>query len=366
MQGETADGRSRGTHVLGDGGGSVETQQQTGLQLRLGTLNLDRSGGERHSGPFSEGKVGQVVDDGEAAESSDKNRQFRDYVSECDIARPVNSLLGGHVDSPETSVRVRRREAHKAVGQVVARDDVRQLGAQQRARTQTSVPVAHDAAHDHHGEVVGRLPTDTLDGDGKVQCGGGVVTDSDLGTREDALGLSGLAERDRRRGLGKGSEVLGGKLAELLVIDGTSTDKNHSVGGVVGVDVRLKVTLGDGVDVVLGSKNGLTQRLTGESNSVQVVENDLLQLLVNLLLLPEDNIPLPFDGILLQLGVLQDVRDDTDGAGHVLLESLGVVDGLLSRSVGVQVGTNVLDLELKGTLGSVLGSLESHVLSRSE
>jgi len=274
-----------------------------------------------------------------------------------------NSLLGGQVNSPKTSVRVRRREAHKAVGQVVARDDVRQLLAQQWAGTQTPVPVTHDAAHDHHREVVGRLPTNSLNGDGKVQGRGGVVTDPHLGTRENGLGLSGLTERDGRRGLGKGSKVLGSKLAKLLVVDGTSTDEHHSVSSVVGVDVRLEVTLRDRVDVILGSKDGLTQRLTGESNGVQVVEDDLLQLLVNFLLLPEDNIPLPLDGILLQLGVLQDVRDDTDGTGHVLLERLGVVDGLLSRSVGVQVSTNVFDLELEGTLSSVLGSLESHVLS---
>jgi hypothetical protein len=306
--------------------------------------------------------VGQVVDDGEAAESSDKNRQFRDYVSECDIARPVNSLLGGHVDSPETSVRVRRREAHKAVGQVVARDDVRQLGAQQRARTQTSVPVAHDAAHDHHREVVGRLPSDTFNGDGKVQGRHGVVSDPDLGSGKDGLGLSALAERDGVGRLGQRSKVLGSELAEFLVVDGTGTNEDHSVGSVVGVDVRLQVTLRDRVDVVLGSENGLTQRLAGKGDGVQVVKHDLFQLLVNLFLLSEDDVSLPLDRIFLQLRVLQNVRDNADGAGDVLLERLGVVDGLFSRRVGVQVGTNVLNLELEGSLSSVLGSLEGHVL----
>ena len=365
MQGETADGRSRGTHVLGDGGGTVETQQQTSLQLRLGTLDLDRGRSERHAGPFSEGKVGQVVDDGEAARSHAKTGgQFR--IRAWTSTRSSHDLLfGSHVDSPKTSVRVRRRKAHKAVGEVVARDDVRQLGAQQRAGTQASIPVAHDTAHDHHGEVVGRLPTDTLDGDGKVQGRAGVVPDPDLGSGKDGLGLTGLSERDRVRGLGQGGKVLGGELAQLLVVDGTGTNEDHSVGGVVGVDVRLQVTLRDRVDVVLGSEDGLTQGLAGESDGVQVVKDDLFQLLVDLFLLSENDIPLPLDRVLFQLRVLQNVRDDADGAGNVLLERLGVVDGLFTRSVGVQVGTNVLDLELESSLGSVLGSLEGHVLRGS-
>jgi len=54
------------THVLSDGGSSVKTQQQTGLQLRLGSLNLDGSRRQGHSGPFSESEVGKIVNNGEA------------------------------------------------------------------------------------------------------------------------------------------------------------------------------------------------------------------------------------------------------------------------------------------------------------
>lgn len=69
--------RELGTHVLGDGGGPVETQQQARLQLRLGTLDLDRSGRERHAGPFSEGKVGQVIDDRKAKHGACANQYAR-------------------------------------------------------------------------------------------------------------------------------------------------------------------------------------------------------------------------------------------------------------------------------------------------
>lgn len=90
--------------------------------------------------------------------------------------------------------------------------------------------------------------------------------------------------------------------------------------------------------------------LTLESDCVQVVEDDLLVLLVNLLLLPQDDVPLPLNSRLLQLGVLQDVGDDVDGLVNVLTERLGVVDGLLARGVCVEVGTKVLDLDLEGVL----------------
>ena len=90
---------------------------------------------------------------------------------------------------------------------------------------------------------------------------------------------------------------------------------------------------------------------------MKVIEDDLLKLLVNLLLLAEDHVPLPLDGARLELRVLQDVRDDVDSGTDVLAECLGVVDGLLSGSVGVEVGTNVLDLELEGVLSSLSGSL---------
>lgn len=53
--------REEETHVLGDGGGTVKTQQQGSLELRLGTLDFGNGGTYRHSGPFFEGKVGKVV-----------------------------------------------------------------------------------------------------------------------------------------------------------------------------------------------------------------------------------------------------------------------------------------------------------------
>jgi hypothetical protein len=104
------------------------------------------------------------------------------------------------------------------------------------------------------------------------------------------------------------------------------------------------------------------KKRTLEGNSVKVVKDDLLDLLVDLLLLPEDDVPLPLNRSLLQLGSLQDVRDDLDTLANILLEALGVVDGLLPRGVGVKVSAEVLDLKLELVLTPLAGALESHVL----
>jgi hypothetical protein len=95
---------------------------------------------------------------------------------------------------------------------------------------------------------------------------------------------------------------------------------------------------------------------------VKVVEDNLLNLLVNLLLLPQDNVTFPLNRADLELRTGKDVGDDLDGLGNVLRERLGVVDGLLAGGVGVEVGTEVLNLELELVLGALAGSLERHVL----
>lgn len=94
---------------------------------------------------------------------------------------------------------------------------------------------------------------------------------------------------------------------------------------------------------------------------MQMVENDFFQLLVNLLLFPKNNISLPLDSRVLQLGVLKDVTDDIDGDGNILAETLGVVHGLLAGRVSIEMGTNILDLQLQTVLRPFACALEGHV-----
>jgi hypothetical protein len=103
-------------------------------------------------------------------------------------------------------------------------------------------------------------------------------------------------------------------------------------------------------------------RRTLERNGVKVIKDDLLELLVDLLLLPQDNVPLPLNRAALQLAPLQNIRDDLDTLANVLPEALGIVDGLLATGVGVEVRAQVLNLELELVLRTLAGTLERHVL----
>lgn len=224
----------RETYVFGDGGGTVETQQEGSLELRLGTLDFGDSGTCRHAGPFFEGKVGKVVD--------------------------VHDVFGNEIDTPETGVRVGSRKGHVRVGKVVAGDDMGQPAAQQGARAQGPIPVTKDTLHDEHGPVVGRLPSDTLDGDGEVDGVHRVVSDPDFGTDKLGRGVGLATEGDGVGGHGEGGKVLFGELDERIVLDGAGTDQGHPVGSVVFGNVGLEIRLGDRVDVFLGAEDGVSKR----------------------------------------------------------------------------------------------------------
>lgn len=208
-----------------------------------------------------------------------------------------------------------------------------ELAAKVGGVTHGTVPVTDDGLGDESGEVVIVLPADTLDSKGNVGSGESVVTDSDLGTDElgDTLLLGGEGQGSRGRGLaGEATEVLLSESHELLVGDTTGTNEDHAVSSVVGLDVVDQVVTGDGLDVLLGAEDGATEGLVLESSGVKVVENNLLELLVDLLLLTEDDVALTLDGSGLQLGVLKDIGEDVDGLGDIVVEGLGVVDGVLA------------------------------------
>jgi hypothetical protein len=63
-----------------------------------------------------------------------------------------------------------------------------------------------------------------------------------------------------------------------------------------------------------------------------VVKDNFLELLVDLFLFAEDDITLALDGLRLELGVLEDIGENVDGGGDVIVEGLGVVDGVLALS----------------------------------
>lgn len=238
-----------------------------------------------------------------------------------------------HTRYNSPSIAVAGGEAHVAVGESLVVDERAELAAQVGGVAHGAVPVADDGLGDEGSEVVIILPADTLNSESNVGRGDGVITESDL--RSDELGGTLLLSRKGNSGRGRGlvgetAEVLLGESDELLMRDTTSTDQNHAIGSVVGLDVVEEVVAVDGLDVLLRAEDGATQGLALESGGVEVVENDLLKLLVNLLLLTQDHITFTLNGAGLELRVLKDVSEDVDGLGNVGVEGLGVVDGVFS------------------------------------
>jgi hypothetical protein len=60
--------------------------------------------------------------------------------------------------------------------------------------------------------------------------------------------------------------------------------------------------------------------------------------------------------------MLEDITDDIYGGRNILSEALRVVYCLLSRGVGVEMGTKVLYFELQRVLRTTASSFESHML----
>lgn len=124
--------------------------------------------------------------------------------------------------------------------------------------------------------------------------------------------------------------MLVGHLNELVVGNTTGTNENHTVGCVVVLDVVGKLGPGDITDVLAGTEDGAAQRLVLEGGSVEVVEDNLFELLLDLFRLSQDNVALAFDGRLLELRVLENIGEDIDALWRILVERLGEVDGVLT------------------------------------
>lgn len=209
-------------------------------------------------------------------------------------------------------------------------DIAAQLAALVRSVAHGLVIVADNGLGDESSEVILRVPANTLNSNGDVGSGHGVIANTDVGANE----VSPLLGKDVGLGLGaaggKAGEVLLGKLDQLLVGNATGGSEDHAVGSVVVLDVVDELGAGNVADVLAGSENGAAKRLVLESSSVQVVKDNLLNLLLNLLRLSENDVALALDSRLLELGVLQDIGQNIDGLGDIGVEGLGEVDGVLT------------------------------------
>jgi hypothetical protein len=67
-----------------------------------------------------------------------------------------------------------------------------------------------------------------------------------------------------------------------------------------------------------------------EGGGVKMVENNLLELLLDLLGLPQNHITLALNGGLLELGVLENIGENIDTLRRILVQGLGEVDGVFT------------------------------------
>lgn len=131
-------------------------------------------------------------------------------------------------------------EAHEAVGQVVVVDESAELASEVGRVAHRTIPVANNGLGDKSSEVVIILPADTLNCESNVSSWDSVITNSDIRANEVWLTLlfGGNGGGSRAWWLaGEVSKVLFSKFDKLLVGDATSTNKNHAVGSVVGLDI---------------------------------------------------------------------------------------------------------------------------------
>lgn len=209
-------------------------------------------------------------------------------------------------------------------------NETAELAALVRSIAHRLIVVANNGLCNQSSEVVGVVPADTLNGNGDVGSGDGVVAYPDIGANEVGL----LLGQEVGTGLGTLGgellEVLVGKLNQLVMGNTTGTDQNHAVCSVVVLDVAGKLGPCDISDILAGAEDCAAQRLVLVCGGMKVVEDNLLKLLLNLLGLPENDVALALDGRLLELGVLENVLDDVDALGNILVECLGEVNSVLA------------------------------------
>ena len=199
-------------------------------------------------------------------------------------------------------------------------DEAAQLAALVRSAAHGLVVVANDSLGDQRGKVVVIVPADALDSDRNVRGRNSVIAYTDLGADEVRLLLGQEVGGVMRRGGREAVEVLLSKLDELLVGDTTSSYKDHTVGSVVCLDVAVEFGSGDVANVLARAEDGAAQGLVLVGGGVQMVKDDLVQLLLNLLGLPENDVALALDSRGLELGVLEDIGENVDALGDIGVE----------------------------------------------
>ena len=216
---------------------------------------------------------------------------------------------------------------------MVLLNEVAELISTVAAVAHRPVPVANNCLSDEGSEVVGIVPAYTFDCDRNVGRRNSIVTHTNLRADEiwPSLLLGSYAGCNSSWWLAwQVSKVFLSELDQLVVGNTASANQNHTVSRVVCLDVVDEVVPLNALDVLLRSKDGSSEGLPLECDSVKMIEDNFLHLFVDLLLFPQDNVSLPFDCLRLELRMLKNIGKNVNSVGDVRVEGFGVVDGVLT------------------------------------
>ena len=110
----------------------------------------------------------------------------------------------------------------------------------------------------------------------------------------------------------------------------TSSNENHAVSRVVGLDIASELGSGNITDVLSRAEDSTAQRLMLVGSGVKMVEDNLIYLLLYLLGFSENNVALPFDSRGFELRVLENIGEDVDTLRNVGVEGSREVDSVLT------------------------------------
>jgi len=158
------------------------------------------------------------------------------------------------------------------------------------------------------------------------------------------------------------AEVVRDHLDEAVVLDVAGGGKDHVAGLEALLEEADESVLLEAADGFAGSEDGLTEGMT----LPEILHEDFVDQGVGTVLVHfdffEDDAALPGDFFGGENGIEDEVGQDVEGGGDVLVEDLDVeADGFLTGK-GVEVATDGIDLAGDALGGPGFGSLEYHVL----
>mmetsp|Transcript_14583 Transcript_14583/g.45581 ORF Transcript_14583/g.45581 Transcript_14583/m.45581 type:complete len:201 (+) Transcript_14583:945-1547(+) len=188
------------------------------------------------------------------------------------------------VDAEEAGVLVAGGEGVEAAGHAVGRHTLRELRGSMDALAGAGTVRPNHLADEHERHAVGVGPAGALERHRQAQLvvGRVVVAHAHLRARpRGRLGGHQLVRRQPARG--HALELARHVLNKLVVVHRARRGHHRARRGVVRLDVRLKVRLGDRLHVITAAQDGVGQRRVLVRRGVQVVVHHLLRLLLHLL-----------------------------------------------------------------------------------